>query len=67
MDRYDEKIKITLTLTRQTAGEIESAIEKYIAGTNDLEDDRVDEDEILDQLKKTQSRINRAIRNNKAI
>jgi hypothetical protein len=59
---YDEKIKITMTVTREIANHIESAIEVYIGMDNDSDEDDTG---MLDGLRKAQSVINRAYMNNK--
>ena len=67
MNKPEDKIKITLTLKREVVDEIYSAIEKYTNATNDIEDDRWNEDELMSELFKVQEKLEKASINNKAI
>jgi hypothetical protein len=67
MNKPEDKIKVTLTLKREVVDEIYSAIEKYTNGTNDPDDDRWNEDELMLELFKVQTKLEKASMNNKSI
>lgn len=66
-DSNQEKIKVTFTCTREVAAEIHSAITLYSGLTQDVEDDRENEEDIIKNLVKVGEKIFRSARMNKEI
>jgi len=66
-DSNQEKIKVTFTCTREVAAEVHSAITLYSGLTQDVEDDRDNEEEIIKNLIKVGEKVFRSARMNKKV
>ena len=64
---WKEKIKVSFTCSRETALEISGALQFYSDMTPDVDEEREDEDEQINKLRKVKGIIDRASVRNKSI